>query len=84
MSKTIAKKIIDEKSYEIKLVTSVNKNGEDFYAFVMIPAQYNEALDEMLKTQNVDLKEFCIILASGKGHNPSDEVRQKVLAKYAV
>jgi glucose-6-phosphate 1-dehydrogenase len=78
----IAQKIIDEKSYVVEFVTSVNQAKEAFFAYLLMPADYLQTFRQKLKTESLNLKEHGVVLASGMGNTPSQEVKDYILSKF--
>ncbi len=78
----IAQKIIDQKSYVVEFVTSVNTANEAIFAYLLMPADYLPTFRQKLKTESLNLKDHGVILASGMGHTPSEEVKNHILSKF--
>jgi len=73
--------IIDDKSYVVELVTSVNPYEEKFYAYVLMQVGLLEKFKKTLDEKDVDLEEWGVILASGEGHTPPDSVHEYITKK---
>ena len=75
-------KIIEKKSYAVEFVTTINAAKEAVFAFLLMPAEYVQTFRKKLQTESLDLKDHGVVLAAGKGHTPSEEVRQDILSKF--
>ncbi len=78
----VAQKIIDEKSYVVEFVTTVNAAKEEVFAYLLMPADYLQTFRQKLKTESLNLKDHGVVLASGMGHTPADDVKQHILSKF--
>lgn len=81
MSNTV-QKIIDQKSYVVEFVTTVNAAKKAIFAYLLMPADYLQTFRKKLKTESLNLKDHGVILASGEGHTPSEEVKKYILSKF--
>jgi hypothetical protein len=78
----VAQKIIDQKSYVVEFVTTVNAAKEAIFAYLLMPADYLQTFRQKLKTESLNLKDHGVILASGMGHTPSEDVKKHILSKF--
>lgn len=67
-----------DSSYTVQLITGTNINQQDFYAYLLLRSNRLTTLLHALKTDNVDLLDYGIVLASGLGKHPPEEVRKHV------
>lgn len=78
----VAKNIIDQKSYVVEFVTTVNAAKEAIFAYLLMPADYLHTFRNKLKSESLNLSEHGVVLASGLGHTPSDEVKSYIRSKF--
>lgn len=79
---SIAQKIIDKNSYVVEFITSVNAQNEKFFAYLLLPADYAPQFREKLKKESLNLNEHGVLLASGLGHEPSEEIKNEILDRF--
>lgn len=71
--------------YLIFNLSSLNPEGEPVWHFLAVPQSRMEAFRQARQSEgNLDLSQFGKILASGKGEQPPEEVRQEVMRSYAA
>lgn len=78
MSMSFVKDIIDDRSYVVELITSINPKDEMFYAYVLMQAALLPKFKQALAKEDVDLENWGVILASGEGHTPPDSVHEYI------
>jgi len=78
----IAQKVIDQKSYVVEFVTSVDAAGKAFFMYLLMPGDYLQTFRQKLATESLNLKDHGVVLASGEGHTPSEEVKKYILSKF--
>ena len=66
------------------LVTGTLENGEPHYAYASIPPSRYMAFKEAESAGNYDLAAFGKILAHGKGHEPPQEVQQRMAEEHGA
>ena len=78
----IVQKIIDQNSYVVELVTTVNEHGEAIFAYLLMPAEFLQLFRQKFQNEAINLADYGIIIASGLGDEPSEEAKKIVLAKF--
>ncbi len=78
----IAQKIIDQNSYVVEFVTTKNIDGADIFVYLLMPAEYLQAFRDKLKTEQINLADYGVVLASGMGRIPTEEAKNIVLSKF--
>ena len=78
MTMSFVKEIIDDKSYVVELITSINPENEMFYAYLLMQSNLLEKFKKALREENVNLEHYGVVLASGPGHEPPEAVHDYI------
>lgn len=80
----VIKKIRDAGEYVVELVKAHDVNNTPFFAYVLLQKSNLEIFRSGLTAGNIKLADYGVILASGNGHEPSDEIYAEVQRKLRV
>lgn len=72
------KEINHDDRYSVKLITSVDDQGEFFYAYLLLKTEVLPYLETALRTRRVNLTEYGAVLATGSGLEPDEETKSRV------
>lgn len=81
MSVSFVKKIAEEGCFVIALITSINTDNRLFHAYIMFESDRINEIREALKYNDVDLRKYGIILASGFGSDPTKEMKEYIAGR---
>lgn len=79
---SIAKKIINQSSYTLELIKGKNKEGKDFFAYIVFPADVFEELKPRLGKEELDLSQFGIVVYGQEGKEVPEGLHEQVLAHF--
>lgn len=79
----IVKKILDEKTSVIQLMTGVTKENEPFYAYILFPADVFEKInDQLIKGQISNLTDYGMILYIDYGTTIPEGLTEKIVSEF--
>lgn len=78
----IAKKIIDEKSFTLQMITGETLDNEKYYSYVLFQKSVFEEIKEKIGKETFCIGDYGLVIHSGYGSNPPEGLEDKVLEYF--
>lgn len=79
----IAKKILDEKTSIIHLMTGVTKENKPFYAYILFPADVFEKIKPQLESGQIsNLSDYGMLLHIEYGSTPPNGLSERMIEEF--